>query len=511
MSPQVSARALDVVEDLATRWGEDLGNGVTRIRRSQTTMARDLGCSAGTIAWYLSHAGNTVRRQGNDILVERSATPAAPTAPRRSASDDIASALIEHFGHPSANDLIELLDEHDRPPTTRTMAAALCRHHSTIHAHLTRLEDQGQLTRIGRRIFLGNQGPSPTAGPAGSARHQSRPTQTASNSTTASMDPTVLATLSHAVCLLAEAAHTLTQLAAHSDAPRSVGRQTAEIREPSADTAPEDQEQSVVDVYNKIPGQTPTANCLSTEQPRPRQPAATATRPTSSRRNPTDTDTEGTAGRGLDDETLDNTLAPLLEACDKYRLPAMIDRHGRDALRQQDPAALEAAVAETIRLARTGNLKSPLGFLVSRATEEPTWFDQALRSRRRAASRNRPQPGRDAQEASEKTTETQIAEARWVAQVLNQAQLTHLVTRYRSRHPKRTDPLTAPIAPLITQAARDAVASHPDLDPCTAVTEFTAALFDSRLEDSTIPAAEVELPLNTTGPHLSALLRELDK
>jgi len=512
----VSARAVDVIDDIATRWGEDLGDGIVRIRRAQTSIARDLGCSAGTVAWYLSHAGDTVRRDGADILVDRSTTTPPPAVPRgRSSTDDIAAALIEDFGRPADGGRVELLDRNDKPPTTRTMAAALSRHHSTIHAHLTRLEDQGQLTRLGRRIFL--SAPATIAitsrQTAGPTRPPARPTGTfRSPEVQCQVEATLLATLSQAVALLAEAANTLTQLATqHSVGPRSVGSQIADTRDLSPDTASQARTESAVDLPKPNPTPPTTAtSCFSISEPSSRQSDNVATTQTTPRHAPTHSDSTAATSQRLSDAELEETLAPLVEACDRYRLPAIIDRRGRDMLKRQPRAALEAAVAEAIRLARTGGLKSPLGFLVSRAAEEPAWFEQALRSRHRAASRNKAQPDRDAERASNQTSETQISEARWVAQILEETQLRNMVARYRARHPKRSDPLTASIGPLITQAARDAVAAHRDLEAAQAAVQFTAAHFDARLTNRDIPDAEIQLPLSDDGPHLSALLKRLD-
>lgn len=360
------SKALAFVEEVASRHGEDLGDGLVRVRRSQASLAAESACSAGTIAYYLRQAGPIVVRRDDGLVIDREALRAAQgdeLARRRRRASEVSEALSQRWGRPCLGDdaTTELVGPDGRSPSLREMADSLGLSPSTTQRHLETLERHGRLRRQGRRLYMLRPGPAAGApGPAPADAAAPTPEALAGVDALNRLIGGFGAALVGFGQQLVELGQVTADAEDPSDNPRGGGirgprhpsAQLAESRDDAAslaDTVPS----SLFEKDKKSFFLQETANDGGERR---------------GVRGPLPTPISQRTGRLSEDHDVTHALAPLVAACQQRALPHLVDEEGRRWLSLYSPDELARAVAELLRLLNNeGKLHSPLGLLVAKA------------------------------------------------------------------------------------------------------------------------------------------------
>ncbi len=358
------SRALAFVEDVASRHGEDLGNGLVRVRRSQASLATEAACSAGTIAYYLRQAGTIVVRRDDGLVIDREALNAAQgdeLARRRRRATEVGDALSQRWGQARLGDdsTVELVGPDGRSPSLRDMADSLDLSPSATQRHLEALERQGRLLRHGRRLYLAE----PAPGGRGQGPHDANALTPTSPSP---VDGDALNRLVNGFgAALLQFGQQLVDLAqasaavGHSgDTPRSDGAQ-----------GPRDLDAQLADSRDGSAGLAETVPYPPFEKDKKsfflREAAKHGDETRGVRGQAPITER---AERLSSQQDVTQAIAPLVAACQRQSLPHLVDEEGRRWLALYNPEELARAVAEVLRLLNNeGALRSPLGLLVAKA------------------------------------------------------------------------------------------------------------------------------------------------
>ena len=363
-----SAAALAFLEEALPADGDG------RLTMTQAELARQTGRSAGTVAYYLAHAGpGVVTRRPDGVLVDLDQLRSARTrlARRRRRRDDVEDVLIATWGTPHPGGGFELLTSGQRAPTLADMAARLGVARSTAQRHLSDLAAHGRLRRCGARLFLDS--PSDAHCPSDDrqrlqtvpeAQQRSRSALRAAPGPEPSSEGSAESLLVDVAQGLLETCNRLARLAeqflaqadprAPSRHPREVVAHLAEPREITEHFAEES---------------------LSATTERARKLAYSGAKPEPLRAEPRGLEAEGKPERGstaspLTDAQLHQALAPLMAACRDHGLPDVLDRRGRNQLRRIHSDGLARAARSIERQVRSGyRMSNPLGILVKAAMD----------------------------------------------------------------------------------------------------------------------------------------------
>jgi hypothetical protein len=343
---------------------------------SQAELARQTGRSAGTVAYYLAHAGPGVvtrRRDGVLVDLDRLRSARARLARRRRRCDDVADVLMATWGRPCSGGGFELLvASGNRAPTLADIAAHLGVARSTAQRHLSDLNAQGRLRRCGSRVFL--DGPSDAhrppdgehlqaAVPEGQQQraHRAAGRGHGQQPSSEGLSEPLLAEVAQALLETCERLARLVDHLMNGADPRALSRNPrgsiahiAEARE-STESLPEEGFSTSTETVRKLAYSAAKQEALRAG---PRGPA-----------NEDDPEPAG-ATSPLTDAELDRALASLMAACRDHGLPDVLDRRGRSELRGLHPDGLTRAAQSIERQVRSGyRMSNPLGILVKAAME----------------------------------------------------------------------------------------------------------------------------------------------